>query len=379
MAADGCLSPSPEGLEPSCLVVLEERIRPDARATIEYLVSQGVVVKVLSGDDPRTVAAVADKVGIPGWVTAVDAWDLPDEPTRLAPIVDASSIFGRVQADQKKAVVSALQSRGHVVAMTGDGVNHVPALKQADLGLAMGSGSQATRAVGRIVLLDSSFATVPGLLDEGRRVIANTERVANLFVTKTVYAAILAVVAGISAIPFSFYPRHLTIVSTLTIGIPGFFLALSSGAPPAHPGFVRRVLVFTVPAGVVAATVTLLTYLVARGPAHATTAQARTAAALALVAIGLAVLVLVARPLNAAWPVLVGCMAGGAALIWALPLSRRIFRFESPPADALWATAGIVLVALPVLWIPVGTGARLGARLRPPKSEGPAPSLVERP
>ncbi len=367
----------PEDLEPAGLVVLEERIRPEARATIEYLVSQGVEVKVLSGDDPRTVAAVAEKIGIPGWMTAVDALDLPDEPTRLAPIVDASSIFGRVQPDQKKAIVSALQSRGHVVAMTGDGVNDVPALKQADLGLAMGSGSQATRAVGRIVLLDSSFVTVPGLLDEGRRVIANIERVANLFVTKTVYAAILAVVVGLTAIPFPFYPRHLTIVSTLTIGIPGFFLALASGTPPAHPGFVRRVLVFTVPAGVVAATVTLLTYLIARGPAHATTAQARTAATLALVAIGLAVLVLVARPLNAARAVLVGCMAGGAALIWAIPLSRRVFSLESPPAAALWATAAIILVALPLLWVLVGTGARLGARYWPPTSDGRVSNLVE--
>jgi cation-transporting ATPase E len=139
----------------------------------------------------------------------------------------------------------------------------------------MGSGAQATRAVGQIVLLESSFATIPGILDEGRRVITNIERVANLFVTKTVYAAILAVVVGISAIPFPFYPRHLTIVSTLTIGVPGFFLALSSGSPRAQPGFVRRVLAFTVPAGAVVATVTLLTYLVARGPAHATTAHDR--------------------------------------------------------------------------------------------------------
>jgi cation-transporting ATPase E len=280
-------------------------------------------------------------------------------------VVEATSVFGRVQPHQKKAIVAALQCGGHVVAMTGDGVNDVPALKQADLGLAMGSGSQATRAVGRIVLLDSSFATVPGILGEGRRVIANIERVANLFVTKTVYAAILAVMVGISAIPFPFYPRHLTIVSTLTIGVPGFFLALSAGAPRAHPGFVRRVLAFTLPAGFVAAAVTLMTYLVARGPAQATTAQARTAATLALVAIGLAVLVLVARPLNAARAVLVGCMAGGAALIWAVPLSRRIFALEWPPAAALWATAGIVILAVPILWKLVGAGARLEGRFRP--------------
>ena len=360
----------PDALEPAGLVVLEEQIRPDATATIEYLRSQGVQVKVLSGDDPRTVASVAERVGIPGSAKTVDARELPDDQMLLASVVEATSVFGRVLPDQKKAIVAALQCGGHVVAMTGDGVNDVPALKQADLGLAMGSGSQATRAVGRIVLLDSSFATVPGILGEGRRVIANIERVANLFVTKTVYAAILAVIVGISAIPFPFYPRHLTIVSTLTIGVPGFFLALSAGAPRAHPGFVRRVLAFTLPAGFVAATVTLITYLVARGPAQATTAQARTAATLALVAIGLAVLVLVARPLNAARAVLVGCMAGGAVLIWAVPLSRRIFALEWPPEAALWAMAGIVVLTVPILWKLVGVGARLEGRFRPATLEG---------
>ncbi len=209
--------------------------RPDA--TIGYLARQGVEIKVLSGDDPRTVASVAETGRHPGISGRQSTRrNCPTIRGALAQVVEASSIFGRVQPHQKKAVVSALQSRGHVVAMTGDGVNDVPALKQADLGLAMGSGSQATRAVGRIVLLDSSFAAVPGILGEGRRVIANIERVANLFVTKTVYAAILAVVVGISAIPFPFYPRHLTIVSTLTIGVPGFFLALSSGAPRCPSG-----------------------------------------------------------------------------------------------------------------------------------------------
>ncbi len=363
----------PGNLEPAGLVVLEERIRPEARATIGYLLSQGVEIKVLSGDDPRTVASVAERVGIPGSADPVDARDLPEDPMGLARVIEASSIFGRVQPHQKKAVVSALQGSGHVVAMTGDGVNDVPALKQADLSLAMGSGSQATRAVGRIVLLDSSFAAVPGILGEGRRVIANIERVANLFVTKTVYAAILAVVVGISAIPFPFYPRHLTIVSTLTIGVPGFFLALASGSPRAHPVFVRRVLSFTVPAGVVAGAVTLCAYLVARGPAHATTAQARTAATLALVAIGLAVLILVARPLNAARVVLVGCMAGGAALVWVVPLSRRTFSLDYPPAVALWATAAIVLVAIPALWILVRTGSHLEKWFRAPTSEMSGP------
>jgi cation-transporting ATPase E len=355
----------PAGLEPACLVLLEERIRVDAADTIAYLVSQGIEIKVLSGDDPRTVSSIARRVGIPGATSPVDARELPEDPIALAEVLRGSSIFGRVQPHQKRAIVSALQASGHVVAMTGDGVNDVPALKQADLGIAMGSGTQATRAVGQIVLLESSFATIPGILGEGRRVINNVQRVANLFVTKTVYAAILAVVVGISAIPFPFYPRHLTIVSTLTIGVPGFFLALSSGSPRAQPGFIRRVLVFTVPAGTVVATVTLLTYLLARGPAHATTAQARTAATLALVAVGLAVLALVARPLTRAKATLIGFMVGGAMLIWAVPFSRRVFSLEWPPTAALWATAGIIIVAIPLLWIFVAIGARFEYRLSP--------------
>src|ERR1017187_1921853 len=117
----------------------------------------------------------------------------------------------------------------------------------------MGSGSQSSRSVARIVLLDSSFAAVPKILEEGRRVIANIERVANLFVTKTVYAAVLAVAVAIGGVPYPFFPRHLTIVSTFTIGVPGFFLALAAGAPRAAPGFVRRVLAFTLPAGTISA------------------------------------------------------------------------------------------------------------------------------
>ena len=254
---------------------------------------------MLSGDDPHTVGAIARRVGVPGAETPIDARRLPERRRRPLRVPSSGrSVFGRVQPEQKRAIVEALQRAGHVVAMTGDGVNDVAALKQADLGLAMGSGSQSCRSVARMVLLDSSFAAVPAVLGEGRRVIANIDRVAKLFVTKTVYAALLAITLGLAALPYPFYPRHLTVVSSLTIGIPGFFLALAPGAPRARPGFTRRVVRFTVPAGICASAATLAAYAIARGTAGVSLAQAKTAAAIALFVFGIWVLALVARPLT---------------------------------------------------------------------------------
>jgi cation-transporting ATPase E len=338
----------PDGLEPVALVAFEERIRDDAAATVAYLLDQGIEVKVVSGDNPETVAAVASKVGIAGSADPVDARTLP-EGHELGDVLARHTIFGRVQPNQKAAIVTALQSQGRVVAMTGDGVNDIPALKVADLGMAMGSGSPATRAVGRVVLLSSSFSVVPQIVDEGRRVIANVQRVANLFVTKTVYAALLAVVVGVLAVPYPFYPRHLTIVSSLTIGIPGFFLALAPGAPRAQPGFVRRVASFSVPAGIVAAAATFTAYALARGPCGVGLPQSRTVATFVLLVVGLGVLVMVARPMTAARWVLVVAMAVAGLAVWLLPLGRRIFGLATPPPWAFVAALGVLAVALPVL------------------------------
>ncbi len=352
----------PAGLTPSALAVFEERLRPDAAATIQYLLAQGVVIKVLSGDNPGTVGAVAGRAGVPGAEHAADARSLPVDQAALAQEVDHVAVLGRVQPEQKRLIVTALQAQGHVVAMTGDGVNDVPALKAADLGMAMGSGSPATRAVGRIVLLDSSFSAVPQLLDEGRRVIANVQRVANLFVTKTVYAAILGLIVGITAVPYPFYPRHLTIVSSLTIGIPGFFLAFAPEAPLARPGFVRRVLEFTVPAGTVAAGATLTAYLIARGPCGATPAQARTTATFTLLVMGLVVLALVSRPLTPAKDLLLAAMVLGAVTLWLVPSGRRTFALVTPPLVAELAVLAVIAVAVPALLLAVRTVSWRAAR-----------------
>jgi cation-transporting ATPase E len=249
-------------LDPVALVALEETLRDDAAATVAYFRRQGVRVIVLSGDHPSTVAAVARRVGLEV-DHAVDASELGDDPVDLERALDGSSVFGRVDPYRKRAFVAALHRRGHSVAMTGDGVNDVLALRDADIGVAMGSGTPASRAVARVVLLDDSWAALPGVVAEGRRVIGNVERVASLFVTKTVYATLLALAVGVAGEPFPFYPRHLTIVSSLTIGIPAFFLALAPNTRRARRGFLHRVLVFAVPAGAITAAATYSGYALA--------------------------------------------------------------------------------------------------------------------
>ncbi len=338
----------PGDLVAAGLVELSERLRPEAGETVGYLLGQGVAVKVISGDDPETVAETARLAGVPVTGDPFDARRLPEEQAALAALVAGTSVFGRVHPEQKKVIVEALQALGHVVAMTGDGVNDVPALKQADVGIAMGTGSQASRAVANIVLLDSAFSAVPPILAEGRRVIANIERVANLFVTKTVYAALLALVVGVLAVPYPFYPRQLTVVSSLTIGIPGFVLALAPGAPRAKPDFLRRVLQFTAPAGAGVAVATLAVYTIARGPQHASTHASSMAAAVALFAVAIFVLAMLARPLRPLRLGLVLAMGGGGVVAMLVPISRRVFSFSVPPASLL---ATVVTVAAPVMVI----------------------------
>ncbi len=239
----------PPGLRPAAFVVFAERLRSDAAEAIAYFAAQGVALKVISGDSPLTVSAVAKRAGLPQAGDPVDARDLPEDPAALGALLEERSVFGRVSPHQKQAMVKALRARGHTVAMTGDGVNDVLALKLADLGIAMGSGAPATKAVAELVLLDGRFATLPGVVAEGRRVTANIERVANLFITKTVWATLLAVAVGAMLLPYPFLPRHLTIIDTLAIGVPSFFLALAPNRRRYRPGFAGRVLRFAIPAG----------------------------------------------------------------------------------------------------------------------------------
>jgi cation-transporting ATPase E len=294
----------------------------------------------------------------------VDARTLPDDGDQLAGVVDRGTVFGRVSPAQKREMVKALQSRGHTVAMTGDGVNDVLALKDADIGVAMGDGSPATRAVAQIVLLDNSFATLPHVVAEGRRVIGNIERVANLFLTKTVYSVLLALMVGVPGLigldplPFPFLPRHVTITGWFTIGLPAFILSLAPNHDRARPGFVGRVLRMAIPAGIVIAVACFTSYLLVRastadgGP---TQVQASTSALITLIAIALWVLAIVARPYEW-WKVgLVAVMMAASFAMFALPLTRQLFELDpSHPGYTLTALAcagvGIVLVEL-AWWI----------------------------
>jgi cation-transporting ATPase E len=319
----------PDQLRPVALILLAEQLRRDARDTVAYFAEQGVALKVMSGDSPLTVGTVAAEVHIPGADEPVDARNLPAEPDALERILQERSVFGRVTPRQKQAMVRALQAGGHTVAMTGDGVNDVLALKLADIGVAMGAGAAATKAVAELVLLDNSFASVPLVVAEGRRVTANIERVANVFLTKTVWATLLAIMAGIALLPYPFLPRHLTIIDSLTIGIPCFFLALAPNLRRFRPGFVNRVLRFAVPAGIIIAGATFTTYALAdtRGLPHV---QQRTAATIVTLALSLYVLVLVALPLTWRRVLLVLGVLGGFLALFPVRFVRHFYELELP-------------------------------------------------
>ena len=339
----------PSGLVPAALVLLADQVRPDAGETLRYFVAQGVRVKVISGDNPNTVAAVAREAGVPDVGDGFDGRDLPDDEAALAEVLESTHVFGRVRPHQKRAMVKALQSKGHVVAMTGDGVNDVLALKDADIGIAMGSGSSASRAAAQIVLLDGRFATMPDVVAEGRQVINNIERVANLFLTKTTYSMLLALSVGVIGLAFPFLPRHLTLVGSITIGIPAFFLALAPNTNRAESGFVPRVLRFAVPAGTLAAIVTLSAYAIAHANDAVSLDQARTVATLTLVSTGLCILTRLARPFTAWRKALVLAMIGLFAAVLLLPAARDFFALELPPGY-LYAVVAALVAGQELVW-----------------------------
>jgi P-type E1-E2 ATPase len=283
-------------LTPLALVVLEETLRPDAAETIAYMREQEVDLKLISGDAAATVTAVAYAVGVPREAGVIEGPDLPEDEEGLKRAALANTIFCRIKPEQKKALVGALVAAGRYVAMIGDGVNDVPALKRARMAVAMGSGAQVTKGVADVVLLKDQFSRLPEAVGEGRQIARNIHRLGRLYLTKTVYAATLILLVAVPGFAFPFLPRHLTVAGLLTIGIPSFVLALMRSEGPLYRGRLLRALAaFAVPAGVSTALASILSFFLVDTVAGGTLAEGRTAATSTLIALGLAFILLLER------------------------------------------------------------------------------------
>lgn len=336
----------PAQITPIALVTCAERIREDAKDTLAWFREQGVRCRVISGDNPRTVAAIARKVALTGErePIAMDARELPDVQNieALAEVLEHVDVLGRVLPEQKRAIVQALHSRGSVVAMTGDGVNDALALKEADLGIAMGNAAPATKAVAQVVLVDSLFSHMPDVVARGRQVMANMERVASLFLVKTVYSALISLAMVLLQLPFPYLPRHITYVGALTIGMPAFILALAPNTRRYIPGFLGRVIRFALPGGIAIAVSIVLTTLIVPQVlgldvfTAGDLAQLRSLCAIILFALGVLVLARVARPLRSwrGWLVLAFALAGVIGVC--IPFIARFFAFIPPTGSAMW-------------------------------------------
>lgn len=332
-------------ITPWVLFSFSERIRPEARKTLEYFKSQGVGIRVLSGDNATTVSNVARAAGLDFSGDGYDSRKLEGDQSNYAEVLEREIVLGRVTPDQKKSIVIALQQKGHVVAMVGDGVNDALALKQSDLGIAMGTGSAVTKAVANLVLLNNKFESLPSVVDEGRRVIANVERLSSLFLTKSVWAIVLAVVFSLMLWEYPVLPRQLSALDGFTIGIPAFLLALLPNQKRYRPGFLKRALLFCVRAGFVTAAAIIALKIATSFTGSWTTMESQTAAALLLSITGLWVLATLVRPWSAKKMAIVFSMVVAGVIVFVLPLSTSFFAFTPLAMDQLAITLGIAFAA----------------------------------
>jgi cation-transporting P-type ATPase E len=365
-------APAP-AIEPVAVIALEEHLRPEAAETIAFLRSQGVSVKVMSGDSPTTVAAVAQRAGIPVDVPPVDGRSFPEAGAELTKAAAAATVFARLAPQQKRMLVEALTASGRYVAMIGDGVNDVPAMKGSRLAIALGSGAQMAKSVADSVLVTDNFAAVPAAIAEGRQIIQNVQRVARLFVTKTVFAACVILAFGLTTAGFPLLPRHLTLAATVTVGIPGFVIALiPSSERPESGSFLRRVARFSIPAGAVIAAAVLAAYLLERAVRVRSITDARTAAVTVFVALGLyLLLVLDAERMSEsrAYAVGIASLVGALAAAYLGTLSagpaREFFALAKP--DLLDA---VIIVVTTVAGIRLMAFAGLSPYPQPPEAKG---------
>jgi cation-transporting ATPase E len=345
----------PADLTPLGLVGLGDELRPEAQATLASFAEAGIRIKIISGDNPQTVAALARQAGVSREALAVSGLDLAEmDEARLAQVAEDATIFGRITPQQKEKLVGVLRGRGHYVAMIGDGVNDVLSLKQAQLGIAMQSGSQATRAVADMVLLDDSFAALPAAFREGQRIVRGMADIMRLFLTRTLYVTLLILFAQVVGLAFPLSPKHNSILALLTVGIPTLGLAAWArpGAPPRN--LLRSMRHFVLPAALTVTVVTFSLYL-----AYWLTARdetiARTVLTVTTILCGV-MLVPFVEPPTPAWVggdelsgdrrptyLAVGMLALLVVIVLT-PAAQRFFELASlAPSDWLWI--GVVVAA----------------------------------
>ncbi len=337
------------------VVVLAEELRDQSRETVEYFLNEDVELKVISGDAPETVASIAEDAGIPLKAPPVDGTQLPTDEQELQEVALASTVVGRISPEGKRSFVQALNDAGKYVAMVGDGVNDVPALKSSKLGIAQASGSQMAKTVADVVLVHGDFASVPPMVNEGRKILRNLQRVSKLFVTKSVVAAFLILTVGLVNEEFPFLPRHLTLAAAVAVGIPAFFLALAPSKGAWKPdNFLRDVARFSVPAGTAMGLGVVSAYLFALNVANMELIEARTVATSVLTVIGLYLIVVLeagSRIRSAAVGGLVAVLFALYLLALVLPFTREFFELSTPNVGIIFISAGGVALSITGLWL----------------------------
>lgn len=332
-------------IEKVALVFMEDIIRDNAIRTISYFNNENVTLKIISGDNPVTVSSIAKRVGIKNANKYIDARNLPEDEEELSKVVEDTYIFGRVSPHQKKSIIKALRKNKHTVAMTGDGVNDVLALKEADCGIAMANGSDATKAVAQLVLMKSDFQALPYVVLEGRRLINNLEKVSELFISKTVYFMILSIIFAVLLRPFPIIPIQLTLVGSISIGIPSFFLALSPNKDIIKGDFLNRVLRFSIPNGILIGISTIIMFLFGYNQGLSLE-QCRTLALIIFGILSLFVLLKVSRPLNLYRIAVVFSMIILFIMAFIIPFTRKIFVIRFLDLGYVFPVIGVCSVAI---------------------------------
>lgn len=335
-------------IESAALILIEDIIREAAPDVLKYFNNQGVDVKIISGDSPVTVSEVARRSGVNEWSSYIDARELPEDYKELKALVKKTSVFGRVTPHQKKRIVLALQDMGHTVAMTGDGVNDVLALKSSDCGIAMANGSDATKAVAQLVLMKSDFTALPKVVEEGRKQINNLERVSELYLSKTVFSIILAFICSILFIEFPILPIQLSLIGSCAIGIPSFFLALLPSTGGVKKGFLTRILTVSIPNGILLTMFTLMTFIISM-QMKLPMMYSRTLAVLMFGGISMVILFRIARPLTKFKTIMCLTMFGIIVLAFLTPIGRYIFSLSQIQLKHWLICLAVIVLSSPLI------------------------------